>query len=82
LNMPYHSGDKSTRYGYDDDGVALTPEQFITYAKDFVTTPAKFRKLNMSFGTKEGILEEGPPCLQHLCSKGFGEVRGTMPCST
>lgn len=73
LNMPYHSGDKSTRYGYDDDGAALTPEQFITYAKDFVTTPAKFRKLNMSFGTKEGILEEGPPCLQHLCSKGFGE---------
>jgi len=27
----------------------------------------------MSFGTKEGVLEEGPPCLQHLCSKGFGE---------
>ena len=27
----------------------------------------------MSFGTKDGILEVGPPCLQHLCSKGFGE---------
>ncbi|QDP64980.1 MAG: hypothetical protein Unbinned4834contig1000_16 [Prokaryotic dsDNA virus sp.] len=73
LNMPYHSGSKSTRYAYNDKGEALTPEEFIAYAKQFVLTPAKFRKLNMSFATKEGVLEEGPPCLQHLCSKGFGE---------
>jgi len=73
LNMPYHGGDKSTRYAYDDHGEALELELFIPYAIQYVTTPAKFRKLNMSFGTKEGVLEEGPPCLQHLCSKGFGE---------
>ena len=73
LNMPYHAGGKSTRYAYDDKGEGLTPEEFITYAEQFIITPAKFRKLNMSFGTKEGVLEDGPPCLQHLCSKGFNE---------
>ncbi len=73
LNMPYHSGDKSTRYAYDDNGEGLDPKEFIEYANKYVITPAKFRKLNMSFGTKQGVLEEGPPCLQHLCSKGFGE---------
>lgn len=73
LNMPYHAGDKSTRYGFDDNSEALTPEQFVEYVKPFIITPAKFRKLNVSFGTKDGVLEEGPPCLQHLCSKGFGE---------
>lgn len=73
LNMPYHSGDKSTRYGFDDNAEGLTPEQFVDYVQPFILTPAKFRKLKVSFGTKEGVLEEGPPCLQHLCSKGFGE---------
>jgi len=73
LNMPYHGSDKTTRYAFDDEGKALQVQEFLEYAKPFVITPAKFRKLTMSFGTKEGVLKEGPPCLQHLCSKGFGE---------
>ena len=73
LNMPYFSGSKSTRYAFDQNAETLTPEEFIEYCKNFVITPNQFRKLNMGFGTKEGVLEEGPPCLQHLCSKGFGE---------
>ena len=71
--MPYFSGSKSTRYAFDQNAETLTPEEFIEYCKNFVITPNQFRKLNMGFGTKEGVLEEGPPCLQHLCSKGFGE---------
>ena len=73
LNMPYHSGDKSTRYAFDDEGNGLKAEEFIEYCRQFVVTPAKFRKINTSFGTDQSALEEGPPCLQHLCSKGFGE---------
>jgi len=73
LNMPYFSGYNSTRYAFDQKGDTLTPEEFIEYCKSYIITPAQFRKLNMGFGTKEGVLEEGPPCLQHLCSKGFGE---------
>jgi hypothetical protein len=73
LNMPYHAGDKSTRYGFDDNGEGLGVEEFIEYATGFVCTPAKFRKINTSFGADESVLEDGPPCLQHLCTKGFGE---------
>ena len=73
LNMPYHGGDNSTRYAFNDEGEALGTEQFLEYSNGFVVTPNTFRKLNMSFGTKDGVLEGGPPCLQHLCSKGFGE---------
>ena len=73
LNMPYHGGNKTTRYGFDENGEALNPIAFIEYAKTFVLTPAKFRKLNLSFGTQKGVIEEGPPCLQHLCSQGFSE---------
>lgn len=73
LNMPYHAGDKSTRYGFDDNGDGLGAEEFIEYATKFICTPAKFRKINTSFGADESTLEDGPPCLQHLCSKGFGE---------
>ena len=73
LNMPYHSADRTTRYAFDDNGEALTTTEFLAYVKPFIMTPNKFRKLTMSFGTEEGLLEDGPPCLQHLCSKGFGE---------
>ena len=73
LNMPYFGGEKTTRYGFNEEGDGLNPEDFIEYSRQYITTPSQFRKLNMSFGTKEGVLEEGPPCLQHLCSKGFGE---------
>tara|TARA_R110000822_G_scaffold65575_3_gene160461 strand:+ start:15394 stop:16917 length:1524 start_codon:yes stop_codon:yes gene_type:complete len=73
LNMPYHGSDNSTRYAFDTKGEALNTEQFIQNCKRFVMKPDKFYQLNTNFGTKEGVLEEGPPCLQHLCSKGFGE---------
>ena len=73
LNMPYHAGKNSVRYGFDEKSEALSPEKFIEYAKKFVITPAQFLKLDFSFGTSQKDLEQGPPCLQHLCRKGFGE---------
>ena len=39
--------------GFDENGEALNPIAFIEYAKTFVLTPAKFRKLNLSFGTQK-----------------------------
>ena len=73
LNMPYHSGEKSTRYGFDQNGEALSPENFITLCFSQRIVPAQFRKLEFTFGTKEVVLEEGPPCLQHLCRQKFPE---------
>lgn len=73
LNMPYHAGDKTTRYAFDEKGITMLTTAFIEYANRNRITPKEFMKLQFSFGVKEGVLEEGPPCLQHLCSKGFAE---------
>ena len=73
LNMPYHGDDKTTRYAFDEKGITMSTTAFIEYAKRHRITPKDFMKLKFNFGVKEGVLEEGPPCLQHLCSKGFAE---------
>tara|TARA_R100001443_G_scaffold117201_1_gene140421 strand:- start:629 stop:2155 length:1527 start_codon:yes stop_codon:yes gene_type:complete len=73
LNMPYHAENRTTRYAFDDNGEALSLKEFLDYVQPFIITPNKFRKLNTGFGTDENVLQDGPPCLQHLCSKGFGE---------
>jgi|TARA_Y100000004_G_scaffold140171_2_gene159232 hypothetical protein len=73
LNMPYHSDSRTTRYAFDDNGEALNTKEFLDYVQPFIITPNKFRKLDTSFGTDEEVLQDGPPCLQHLCRKGFGE---------
>lgn len=74
LNMPYHTAKNSTRYAFDDEGKGLTAEEFIKYVRPFIATPAIFNKLDFSFGIKkQKHLEQGPPCLQHLCAQGFAE---------
>jgi hypothetical protein len=73
LNMPYQSGDRTVRYAFDTKGESLTTEAFIAYAKKRALTAGAFAKLDVNFGTKETVLKEGPPCLQHLCRQGFTE---------
>jgi hypothetical protein len=72
LNMPYHNGTKNMRYGFNDTGEGLTPEEFLDYAEKFIQTPDEFYTVDVSFGVTDGEhLPEGPPCLQHLCKNGF-----------
>ena len=33
LNMPYFGGESSTRYGYDNNGMHLSPEAFLNFAE-------------------------------------------------
>ena len=73
LNMPYHSGKRTTRYAFDDKGDSLTINEFIKYVKPFILTKAKFNKVDFDFGSDKSLLEEGPPCLQRLCTQGFTE---------
>ena len=72
LNMPYHSGKNSTRYGFSPyNGEALSPEQFIEHCKKFIISPKELSKLDLSFGTSKDVLADGPPCLQRLISMNF-----------
>lgn len=73
LNMPYHGGANTTRYGFDDNGNGLTVEEFLPYAQAFVISPDHFYGVNFDFGVGDEELEDGPPCLQHLCRQGIGE---------
>lgn len=72
LNMPYHGGTRNMRFGFDDNGDGLSPEEFLDYAERHRITPDEFHELDVSFGSADGEhLPEGPPCLQHLCKNGF-----------
>ena len=73
LNMPYQSGDRTVRYGFDSKAETLSTQQFLEYARANRLTAKGFAKLDVNFGTKQDILAEGPPCLQHLCRQGFSE---------
>jgi len=48
LNMPYFGGENSTRYAYDKKGAAMTPEEFLNYAKEIELTPNELEKLEAS----------------------------------
>ncbi len=45
LNLPYHGGDESFRYAYDDKLNALTVEKFISLVDENKVTPEDFEKL-------------------------------------
>lgn len=65
INMPYFGGE---RPGYGLDGVQLSAEGFAAYATERRLATADILKLRVD---PLQVLEEGPPCLQHLVSSGF-----------
>ena len=73
LNMPYFKGSRSTRTVYDLKTVtSLSAEEFVKKAEKYKLRKQVF--LDYTINTNENNhLPDGPPCLQHLCSMGFGE---------
>lgn len=65
INMPYF-GRERPAYGPDD--VCLSPGEFVEYARAKRIQSAELLKLRVD---PLQILEEGPPCLQHLLSSAF-----------
>jgi hypothetical protein len=72
LNMPYFAGDNTTRYALDDNGDALSVDEFLERAESHKVTHEQFKKLKIKVQVDEvEWLEEGPPCLVHLAQQGF-----------
>ena len=69
LNLPYHHGDKSTRYALKEDGSAATLDDFFKMYDKYVINPTDFRKIKITKETSE--IKAGPPCLEVLCTEGF-----------
>ena len=70
LNMPYFSGEESTRYGFSTKGEALTIEKFLAFAEKRKVTPDEL--FNLKVETIDD-LDGGPPCLKVLLKQGFPE---------
>jgi hypothetical protein len=73
LNMPYFGGKMTTRYGHNDKGEGLSPEEFLEFAEGRLLSPDEFLDRETTPKKAEEILPKGPPCLQHLAAMGFGE---------
>ena len=69
INMPYHNGDDGTRYAVNLEGNALSAVEFLAYAESSKQDLAFFET---PIAAKD-VLEQGPPCLQHLVTIGFPE---------
>lgn len=73
INMPYFAGENTVRYAIDVAGNSMSLEEFIETASKNRMTPDAFLGLPTRGKKSDELLPHGPPCLQHLCSQGFGE---------
>lgn len=75
INMPVAGGEFSNRYALDPQtGDALTPEQFLDLA-DRLAVADEFvlEGINPKGGDLADMFAGGPPCLQTLAVRGFGD---------
>lgn len=70
INVPYFNGVKGLRYGIDEQGAPISPEDFIQIAKASRISDKQLRELKLDIRPD---LQDGPPCLQYLISQGFPE---------
>lgn len=77
LNMPYLGGDESNRHGVRENGLAMTLDEFLTYAESKAVELHEVKFTRPIVTEKKGQSEsdipfaDGPPCLQHLSILGL-----------
>jgi hypothetical protein len=67
INMPYFNGAGGMRYALEEDGNAMSPDQFVEYARSRMVDAGWFNKLLII----SNEFEDGPPCLQALAQVGY-----------
>ena len=73
INMPYFGGDTTTRYCLKG-GVALTPEEFITYANENIVELSDLVAFNMESiheFASDPEFADAPPCIKYFVQHGF-----------
>lgn len=78
INMPYFSGDITTRYALLPNGDPITAEEFLAFAERNKVDPEFFdeKQQQVKKERANALLPDGPPCLQHLLELG-GFPEGT-----
>ena len=73
LNMPYHGGDRTTRYAIDDEGNSLTIENFVTEYDKYVQDELQLKNFFVVKKESKELKEDfpdGPPCLNTIIRNG------------
>ena len=73
LNLPYYNNTKGLRYAFDDNGDALTLEQFYIAYDKYSCTRRDVEAIQITTEKREEAFPLGPPCLNKLASIGFGQ---------
>lgn len=68
LNMPYFANEKTNRYALSKELKHLTSEEFLKYSVACSVDEIELQKITT---TNNDDFDDAPPCLQHLCSRGF-----------
>ena len=74
INIPYQGGKRSTRYALKPDGSAMSPEEFVAAARKAAISMDLLASIKIQadrIGGQDFL--DGPPCLQALARKGFGD---------
>jgi hypothetical protein len=73
INIPYAGGARSTRYALKDDGSSMTPTEFVAAVARVAVTPEQLFQFELPPESTDDRFEDGPPCLQALAGRGFGD---------
>ena len=73
LNLPYHNQTKGLRYAFDDNGAAMSLEEFYKLYDVYAQTKEEVEKIQIKETKIEEVFKDGPPCLNRLAKDGFGE---------
>ena len=72
LNMPYYGGAQTTRHAISGGRAISDPETFLTLADRRAVSPEALAAVKPPVASAvDEALEDGPPCLQVLASRGF-----------
>ena len=69
LNLPYFSGDDTTRYAFDNDGSGATLKDFYELYEKTKVVDVK----NIKVERPESEYSDGPPCIEILAMNKIGE---------
>lgn len=74
INVPYQDADDTSRYALGPDGQRLTLEGFLVYAEEMALTRQELDDfVPKAVGEAADDFRNGPPCLQTLAVRGFGD---------
>ena len=68
INLPYFKAEQTMRYAFDDEGNAVTLEEFLKTVEKKKTLVSELE--GVKYGDSRELFTDGPPCLQNYVATG------------